>query len=105
MSYTMGCTGVHCIRIVSRVIKKASTSSAAWLSVSSSSSSFGVAAWRSFAAVLEKKLWICSVVKNSSTLNRRSPLLLHFPCYLFRVSLMARLLTGSKLIPQVLPLD
>ena len=72
MSYIMGCTSVHCIRIVLHVIKKAFSSSAAWLSVSLSSS--GVAAWRSFAAVVEKKLWICPAVQNSSILNRRSPL-------------------------------
>ena len=77
MSYTMGCTGVHCIGIALRAIKKASSSSAAWLYLSSSSSSSGVAAWRSFAAVLDQKLWICPAVKNSSTLNRRLPLSLH----------------------------
>ena len=54
-----------------RASEKASSSSAARLlsSVSSSSSSSGAKAWRSLAAVLEKKLWICPAVRNSSTLN------------------------------------
>ena len=71
----MGCTGAHCIRMVLRTSEKAFSSSAArsFSSVSSSSSS-GATAWRSLAAVLEKKLWICPVVRNSATVNRRSPL-------------------------------
>ena len=66
----MGCTGAHCTRMVLRASEKASSSSAARLlsSVSSSSSS-GATAWRSLAAVLEKKLWICPAVRNPSTLN------------------------------------
>ena len=54
-----------------RASEKASSSAATRLfsSVSSSSSSSKATAWRSLAAVLEKKLWICLPVRNSSTLN------------------------------------
>ena len=95
----MGCTGAHCTRMVLRASEKASFSSAAQLlsSVSSSSSSRATAC-RSLAAVLEKKLWICPVVRNSSTLKRRSPLSLRA----YRISRVT--CSGSALWPVSWPI-